>query len=267
MLDRGVPPCRRARCARAPLAVATQCALPRPCYLCRIMKDDAECVPMTGAQAAHSMPNIDPVGTACAPPRPMVHGEDHGFALDEGHDLRPRLHPRALLREHKLAPGEILARAREEQRDLEGKDEIAVEVLVQAIVIPGAVLQQKWRRPVLPGLVAAREITCVIAGIGCGDVNALIPAIGDLSERWIKFRAQDRYRFRERISEIFVLAPPKTMSGHDAPTAKGSLRCVARGKPFAFARCQQRSGRDAAMRVECLRNLRPVERGDAGGGR
>ena len=66
---------------------------------------------MTGAQAAHSMAHIDPVGAACAAHRPMVHGEDHGFALDEGHDLRPRLHARALLREHKLTPGEILARA------------------------------------------------------------------------------------------------------------------------------------------------------------
>ena len=138
---------------------------------------------------------------------------------------------------------------------------------MQAIVIPWAVPEQKWRRPVLPGLVAAREITCVIAGIGCGDVHALVPAIGDLSERRIKSRAQNRDEFRQRIGEIFVLAPPKTMSRHDDPTAKGSVRCVARGELVAFARCQQRSGRGAAMRVECLRNLRPVECGDAGGER
>src|SRR6476646_239476 len=110
MLDRGVPPCRRARCARAPRAAATQCALPRPCS-CRIMEDDAECVPMTVLHAAYFMAHIDPGGTACAAHQPMVHREDHGFALDEGHDLRPRLHARALLREDKLTPGEILARA------------------------------------------------------------------------------------------------------------------------------------------------------------
>jgi hypothetical protein len=35
----------------------------------------------------------------------MVHGEDHGFALDEGHDSA-RDCMRGRVREHKLTPGE-----------------------------------------------------------------------------------------------------------------------------------------------------------------
>ena len=47
--------------------------------------------------------------------------------------------------------------SRQQDRDLEREHVLAVEVLVQAVVVALAVAQEQRRRPELPGGVAARE--------------------------------------------------------------------------------------------------------------
>ena len=53
------------------------------------------------------MAHLDPVVSARAPYGPLVHSEDHGFALRQGYDLDPRLHARALLGQNEFTPVEI----------------------------------------------------------------------------------------------------------------------------------------------------------------
>jgi hypothetical protein len=70
----------------------------------------------------------------------MVDRENHTLALAERDDLDPRLHARTLLSQDKFASGEIDAGPREQKRDLERKDVLAVEVLMKAVVIAGTIL-------------------------------------------------------------------------------------------------------------------------------
>ena len=102
---------------------------------CGVVKDHSQRVAVTGAQATDPVAHVDAEAAARPPHRPMMHREDHALALRKRHDLGARLHARPLLRENEFASGEILARPRQQERDLQRKDEIAVEVLMQAIEI------------------------------------------------------------------------------------------------------------------------------------
>ena len=89
--------------------------------------------------------------------RPIVDGEGHGIALGEGHHLDAALHARPLLGQREFAAGEVAARLRQQDRDLDRKGEVAVEVLVQAVEVAGDILQQQRRRARLAGRVAALQ--------------------------------------------------------------------------------------------------------------
>ena len=56
-------------------------------------------------------------------------------------DFRPRLHAGPLLGQDEFAAREIHARLVEQKRDLDREDMLAVEVLVQAVVIVGTVAE------------------------------------------------------------------------------------------------------------------------------
>ena len=103
------------------------------------------------------MAHVDAIDAARALHRAVMHREDHRIALRERHDLGARLHARALLGQHELAAGEILARRRQQHRRLQRKDVLAIEILMQAVVVARPVLQQQRRRPRLAGRVAALE--------------------------------------------------------------------------------------------------------------
>ena len=94
----------------------------------------------TGRAAA--VTQIYPIDALRAVDRAIMHRENNGLALAERHDLRPRLHPRALLGQDELAPGVVPAGLRQQDRHLQGKGEIAVKVLVQAVVVARVILQE-----------------------------------------------------------------------------------------------------------------------------
>ena len=52
--------------------------------------------------------------------------ESHRIPLPKGHDLGAALHARPLFGQDELAAGEVFARLREEDRDLDRKCEIAI---------------------------------------------------------------------------------------------------------------------------------------------
>src|ERR1700724_95897 len=129
------------------------------------MKYDPGSMPLPGADPAHAVAHVDPIGATGAAYRTMGDRKDHGFALRERHDLRTRLHARPLLGEHEVSAGEVGIRPRQQKRDLQRKDVLAVEILMQAVVVALAVLQQKGCRPGLSGMVTAIEKFLVVMPI------------------------------------------------------------------------------------------------------
>ncbi len=69
-----------------------------------------------------------------------------------------RLLARTLLGQHELAAREFTARRRKQNRHLERKHLVAVEILVQAVVVARAIAQEQRRGPRLPGGMTAGEI-------------------------------------------------------------------------------------------------------------
>ncbi|MNJ70404.1 hypothetical protein D3C77_668550 [compost metagenome] len=55
----------------------------------------------------------------------------------------------------------------------------AVQVLMQAVVVAGAVLQDQRRGPPLPGVVATLQKGGVIIGVLHGDAHLPVPPVGD----------------------------------------------------------------------------------------
>src|SRR5437660_1447756 len=76
--------------------------------------------------------------------------------------------------------------AGEQKGDLQRKDEIAIEILMQTIVIAESVLQEKRRRPHLSCCVAPLEIARMIRGIAYGVAHDLVPPIRDCGESGVK---------------------------------------------------------------------------------
>ena len=71
------------------------------------MKDDADCMALSAADAAHAMAHIYPILALRSFDRPVVYSERDCVTLPEGHNLDPALHTRALLGQHELSDGEI----------------------------------------------------------------------------------------------------------------------------------------------------------------
>ena len=88
------------------------------------------------------MAEINAIETARPPYRPVMHGKSHRIALRERHHFGPRLHSRPLFGQHEFAAGEIATRLRQQDRDLQREYVFAVEVLMQAVVVTGTILQQ-----------------------------------------------------------------------------------------------------------------------------
>ena len=109
--------------------------------LFRVVKNDAYRMPHTGANAAHAVAQVHAVVALRSLYRAVMDGKGYGIALPKRHDFSTALHGRPLLGEHKLAASEILARLREEDRNLDWECEITVEVLVQAIEVTRNILQ------------------------------------------------------------------------------------------------------------------------------
>src|SRR5262245_44656253 len=100
-----------------------------------VVEDDAGGMALARAQPADAVAHGDPIDAARALHRPVVHWKDHALALPERHHLGARLHARPLLGQDEFAAGKIGARPRQQERDLQREHVLAVDVLVQAIVV------------------------------------------------------------------------------------------------------------------------------------
>ncbi len=87
-----------------------------------------------------------------------------------------------------------MARLGEQDRELQRKEMLAVHVLMQAIVVAGAIAQEERRRPCLTRLMAAREERFVLGGIANGDAHRFVPPVRE------RLRAANKSRVEARRS-------------------------------------------------------------------
>src|SRR5438105_6972327 len=213
----------------------------------RVVEDHSDRMAMAGADAADAVSQINAVEPARPLHRAMVHGKGDRIALAERHYFRPRLHARALFGQYELAAGEIAPRFRQEDRDLQREHMLAVEILMQAIVITGLILQQQRGGPGLArGMTAFQE--CLVA-IGIADIDAhrLVPVIGDIVEPPVERGPQPRDQIGKRIGEIFVFAAAKAVTSHDDQAAKVRIITIDGGKRTIRIARQQSTQYGSAM--------------------
>src|SRR5262245_64150616 len=110
------------------------------CELPGVVEDDAQRVAGPRGDAAHAVAHGAAVGAPRALDRPVARREDDDLALLGRDRFTARLGPRPLLDQQEVAPGVVDAPATQEAGDLQGEDDVAVDVLVQAVVAPGLVV-------------------------------------------------------------------------------------------------------------------------------
>ncbi len=74
--------------------------------------------------------------------RPLVDREDRRVAPVQRDHLRPGLHSWALFRQYQLPATKVLSRLGQQDGNLQGKHVFPIQILVQAVVVARAVLQQ-----------------------------------------------------------------------------------------------------------------------------
>ena len=102
--------------------------------LAGVVENDAEREPFAAPDRAHAVPHGRAIISARGAQRTMSYRENHRFTLCERYHMRTRLHPRALLCEQEFAAFKIALRRRQENRELKRENQIAIQVLMQAIV-------------------------------------------------------------------------------------------------------------------------------------
>ena len=90
------------------------------------MKDHTDRVTTSCPNAAYTMSKIHSIHAPGALDGTMMDCECYSIASTERDHLGARLHARALLRNHELAPREIPVWLRQQDRDLKRKDMLAV---------------------------------------------------------------------------------------------------------------------------------------------
>src|ERR1700760_3203152 len=103
------------------------------------------------------MAHIDAIEAARPLYRPHMHSKSDGVALPERYNFGPRLHPRPLFGQDELATFEITTGFRQQNRDLQREHVLAIEVLMKAVIVTFAVLQQQRRRPRLARVMASLQ--------------------------------------------------------------------------------------------------------------
>src|SRR5689334_10628983 len=100
----------------------------------RVVKDDAQRVALAAMKRADAMAQIGAVESTGTAKRPVVDRKDDSLTLRQLHHFDAGLSSRPLLAQHELAAREVLPRRAQQERQLQGEDEIAVKILVQPVV-------------------------------------------------------------------------------------------------------------------------------------
>ncbi|MNT24803.1 hypothetical protein D3C72_1602990 [compost metagenome] len=143
----------------------------------------------------------------------------------------------------------------------------AVQVLMQAVVVAGAVLQDQGRGPPLPRVVAALQERGVIVGVLHGKAHLPVPAVGDRRQARVQRRAQRLQQGRQRVGKVLIFAAPKAMSRHHDAAAVAVRGAIGISQLGTLGRSQQGGQNRMAVRVQGLRDGGPVQVGQSRVGR
>src|SRR5580698_561146 len=153
----------------------------------------------------------------------MMYRKDYSISLSQRHNFRPRLHTRALFGEHEFSTREISVGLRQQDGHLYGENVFTIQVLVKAVVIAFAVLEEQRRRPKLSCVMASLNEVSVSFGIAHVDVHRRIPAVRHRRETRIQRSTKLLNYLWQRIAEILVLAASEAMSSHNNAAAKEAV--------------------------------------------
>src|SRR5689334_19091993 len=113
---------------------------------------------------------------------------------------------------------------------------LAVQVLVQAVVVALFVLQDERRRAPLSCGVTALEVGLVLVREARLDAERGVPAVGDLCEPGIERRALRGNDLGQRIVEVLVFAAAEAVARHDYAAAEEIILFVQRSERAALRR-------------------------------
>ena len=210
-------------------------------------------------QTAHSVAHRCAVVASCALYGSLLVREDESFALRERDGFAARLHPRTLLGEEELSAFEVPSRPRERDHDLQGKRDIAVAVLVQAVVAVFLVVEQQRCGARLSCLAAAFEKAGQSGWIAAVGLEPFFPAIRDPGQRRVKVSAQTAHERRQRVVEVAIVPLAKAVPLHVDEAAEEALVAVRLDEGFALGRGKQARQPGVAPLIEVPLDARPIE--------
>lgn len=120
-----------------------------------VVKNHTESIAAPKAYPAGAVTHVHTVNAALSLHRSVLHRKDRAVTPGLRDDFRSRLHAWTLLGEQELASGEVIAGSRQKKDSLHREDMLAIQILVQAVAIAPAVLQQQRRRSILACPMAA----------------------------------------------------------------------------------------------------------------
>ena len=123
---------------------------------------------------------------------------------------------------------------------------------MQAVVVILTVLQKKWCRVLLAGLAATPLKLRMLRRVARSVSQKAVPAVCNRHQVPVKHGAQRGDRLGQRVAEVLILAPTKTMATHHYPAAKDTVLRVKRCEPTAFSSTENAMEEGAALLVEFL---------------
>jgi hypothetical protein len=108
----------------------------------RIVENDTSGMTMSRAHATDTVAQVHAVNPACAMHGAILHREYRRISPAQRYNFSTRLHARSLFCKNVLTTGKVLARLRQQQDHLKGKDVFAVQVLMQRVEVAFAALEQ-----------------------------------------------------------------------------------------------------------------------------
>ena len=166
------------------------------------------------------MSQIHPIRSSCPLHRTMMHGKSHSIAPTQRNDLRPGLHAWTLFRQHKLAAHKLLSGFREQNGHLYWEDMLPIEVLMQAVIIAFAILQQQRSRPDLSRIMASSDKIGMHLRITHLRPHGRVPTIRNRRKPGIDHGTQPFDNSGQRITEVLILSTSKAMPPHHDTASK-----------------------------------------------
>jgi hypothetical protein len=197
--------------------------------LTRIVENDAKRVSVSRPDTAHAVSQIHTVHAIVAVDRAITNREYNAVSLSKRHNHRSGLHTRPLFRHNKFTAGKIFRAFRQQDCELKREHMVAVQVLVQTVVIVWPVPEQKWCRFDLAGMMASLYEVFMIFRVTNVNFHRLVPTVSDRNKTRIEGLPKAGNQIRQGIAEILVFPTPEVMTFHHDPCAENVVLLVQAG--------------------------------------